>query len=162
MENEPILMEKKYSESDDSRRFEEPWDSTNEKFMENIRQTSVVLSNKHMAACKRNKKKYIILSLPTGILPIILANLSIFISNMSVYIIPITLTIIAILNSVALLFNYSQRTEQHNNYAGKYDDVAKKIDSILIRNRRYRQPFDILLSEITEIKRSIDSSAPLL
>jgi hypothetical protein len=162
MEIDPILMDKKYSESDDSRRFEEQWDATNEKFMENIRQTSVILSNKHMVACKKNKRKYIILSLPTAILPIILANLSLFMTEMSIYIVPITLTIIAILNAIGILFNYSQRTEQHNNYAGKYDDVAKKLDSILIRNRKYRQPFDILLSEITEIKRSIDSSAPLL
>jgi hypothetical protein len=162
MENEPILMKKTYSESDNDRRFEEKWDATNEKFMENIRQTSIVLSTRHMAACKRYKKKYIILSLPTAILPIILANLSLFMSEMSIYIVPITLTIIAILNAIAILFNYSQKTEQHNNYSGKYDDIAKKIDSILIRNRKYRQPFDILLSEITEIKRSIDSSAPLL
>jgi hypothetical protein len=163
MEDDPIMMKKlpTYSESDDTR-IEEKWDSTNEKFMENIRQTSIILSNRHMAACKRYKRKYIIIAIPMSILPIIMANLSVFLIDMSPFVTPIVLAVIAILNAMMILFNYSERSEKHNNYSGKYDDLAKKVDSILIRNRKYREAFDIVLSQITENKRSIDSSAPLL
>jgi hypothetical protein len=163
MEESPILMKKlpSLSESDDTR-IEEKWDSCNEKYMQNIRQTSIVLSSRHMVACKRYKRKYIILSIPMSILPIVMANLSVFLIDMSPFVTPIVLAVIAILNAMMILFNYSQRSEQHNNYSSKYDDLAKKVESVLIRNRKYRQPFDIILSEISEIKRSIDSSSPLL
>jgi cell division protein ZapA (FtsZ GTPase activity inhibitor) len=161
-EHKGLIKMPSLTDSDDVLRVEEKYNKVNESFIEAIRQSSTTLSNKHMVACKKYRKRYIILSIPMAVLPIIMANLSVFMLNMSVYVVPISLTLISVMNALMLIYNYGERSERHNSFSGKYDALSFKIEAILIRSKSYRPPFDIVLSTITEEKKNIDNMAPLL
>ena len=158
MDTEKINIDSKSSDtSEDVIRLEEAWTSENQQFLKNIRNNCLEFSDRHGIASNYNRKKYICFSIPTIILPLIVANMSIFLTVD--YVTPISLTIVSILNGMNVLFNYSKNAELHLQSAGLYDGLASEISSILIRSKQFRQPFDLTLQKITGRKREIDSSA---
>ena len=79
MDHEKINTDSKSSDtSEDISRVEESWTTENQQFLKNIRNNCLELSDRHGIASHYNKKKYICFSIPTIILPLIVANLSIF------------------------------------------------------------------------------------
>ena len=158
MDTEKINIDSKSSDtSEDVIRLEEAWTSENQQFLKNIRNNCLEFSDRHGIASNYNRKKYICFSIPTIILPLIVANMSIFLTVD--YVTPISLTVVSILNGMNVLFNYSKNAELHLQSAGLYDGLASEISSILIRSKQFRQPFDLTLQKITGRKREIDSSA---
>ena len=158
MDTEKINIDSKSSDtSEDVIRLEEAWTSENQLFLKSIRNNCLEFSDRHGIASNYNRKKYICFSIPTIILPLIVANMSIFLTVD--YVTPVSLTIVSILNGMNVLFNYSKNAELHLQSAGLYDGLASEISSILIRSKQFRQPFDLTLQKITGRKREIDSSA---
>ena len=158
MDNDKINIDSKSSDtSEDILRVEESWTSENQQFLKSLRNNCLDLSNRHGIASNYNRKKYICFSIPTIILPLVVANLSIFL--VMTYVTPVCLTIVSILNGMNVLFNYSKSSELHLQSAGLYDGLASEISSILIRSKQFRQPFDVSLQRITGRKKEIDSSA---
>ena len=158
MDTEKINIDSKSSDtSEDVIRLEEAWTSENQQFLKNIRNNCLEFSDRHGIASNYNRKKYICFSIPTIILPLIVANMSILLTVD--YVTPISLTVVSILNGMNVLFNYSKNAELHLQSAGLYDGLASEISSILIRSKQFRQPFDLTLQKITGRKREIDSSA---
>ena len=158
MDNEKNIIDSKSSDtSEDITRVEESWTTENQQFLKNIRNNCLELSDRHGIASHYNKKKYICFSIPTIVLPLIVANLSIFL--VMTYVTPVCLTIVSILNGMNVLFNYSKNSELHLQSSGLYAELASEISSILIRSKQFRQPFDITLQRITGRKKEIDGSA---
>jgi hypothetical protein len=60
------------------------------------------------------------------------------------------------------LFNFSKKVAEHNLYAGKYMELSHEIDKVLIRSKKYREPFDVTLEKIMSKKMRLDSEAPYL
>ena len=158
MEEVKIKINSKSSDSsEDIVRVEEEWTSENQQFLKSIMNDCLDLSNRHGIASHYNKKKYICCSVPTIILPLVVANMSIFLTVD--YITPVCLTSVSILNGLSVLFNYSKNAELHAQHGGLYADLAAEISTILIRSKAFRQPFDITLQRITGRKRAIDGTA---
>jgi len=161
MEEIKIKIDSKKSDSsDDIVRYEEEWTSDNQLFLKNIMNDCLDLSNRHNLASRYNKKKYICFSIPTIILPLVVANISIFLTID--YATPICLTSVSMLNGLNVLFNYSKNAELHLQYGGLYSDLYAEISTILVRGKKFRPPFDITLQKISGKKREIDTNAPAL
>ena len=158
MDHEKINTDSKSSDtSEDISRVEESWTTENQQFLKNIRNNCLELSDRHGIASHYNKKKYICFSIPTIILPLIVANLSIFL--VMSYVTPVCLTIVSILNGMNVLFNYSKSSELHLQSSGLYAELASEISTILIRCKKFREAFDITLQRITGRKKEIDGTA---
>jgi hypothetical protein len=147
-----------YEESEDTSRDEEKWDGRKEQFFIKIKDECLHQSNVHSVISHRNKRKYMLSAIPTTIIPLILVNIDIFAPHKEIQM--IGLTLVSIINGVNTLYNFSKKCEVHNSFAGKYSDLASEIDKILIRKKKHRQAFDVMLEKITTKKRYIDDTAP--
>ena len=146
------------SKSEDASRSEEKWSESNEKFFMNIRSNCLHQSNTHNLISHKNKRRYMMSSLPTTIIPLVLVNIDIFCPQREIQ--TIGLTLVSVITGINTLYNFSKKSEVHNNYSGKYADLASEIDKILIRKKKYRTAFDVVLEKITSKKRHLDDSAP--
>ena len=146
------------SKTSDILREEEKWSGKNEDFFLEIKNDCLARSGIHNTISHKNKKYYILSSLPTTIIPLALVNIDIFSPQKDVQM--IGLTLVSIINGINTLYNFSKKCEVHNTYAGKYADLAGEVDKILIRKKKFRQPFDVLLEKISTKKRNLDDTAP--
>lgn len=154
-----IDSEESETKSEDIQRTEEQWTEKNEKFLKDIKQDALHKSNQHDIISHRNKKRYLYTSIPAMVIPLILANVSMVTDDLR-YIEPIGLSIVSIINVFQTILNFSKKKEVHNTYAGKYAELAGDIDKILVRRKKYRQPFDVVLEKITTKKNQLDATAP--
>jgi hypothetical protein len=165
-ELDEILIDKtrdKSESSKDIQRLEEEWTGENSDFFIKIQNEIIQKAKAHDVASHKNKKRYIYTAIPSMIIPILLTNLSIFCSmDTNQFIHPIGLSLVGIINVFQTILNFSKKTEQHNQYCGLYMDLANDIEKILIRKKRFRDPFDLTLERITLRKQQLDGSAPYL
>ncbi len=157
-ENTPIEEDDNSKGSEDTQRLEEKWDERKEIFFKKIKEDCLHQSNTHNIISHKNKKRYMWASIPATIIPLALVNIDIFAPQKEVQM--VGLTLVSIINGVNTLYNFSKKCEVHNSFAGKYADLASEIDKILIRKKKYRQAFDVLLEKITTKKRNLDDTAP--
>ena len=144
--------------SQDTPRSEEAWTEKNESFLLAIKNDCMHAHNTHSIISHKNKRRYMMSSLPTTIIPLILVNIDIFCPQREIQ--TIGLTLVSVITGINTLYNFSKKSEVHNTYAGKYGDLASEIDKILIRKKKYRTAFDIVLEKITTKKRHLDNSTP--
>ena len=150
------------SSSYDGERDEEKWTDTNEKFFYDIKKNCLIQSDRHNKASHKNKKRFIYSSIPTTILPIVLANLNFVDVSYLNIINPSGLCIVSIISGISHLLNFSKKTEIHNTYAGKYAELAGEVDKILIRKKKHRMAFDVVLENITTKFNTLNNDAPYL
>ena len=154
-----MSMEKDSESSSDALRVEERWSDSNEKFILNLRDQCDVLSEKHSNLSRKNKYRNLGLSIPCFVVPLILSGVTPFVVGM-VYVNTIGMTSVGILSGINAKMNYGHLQELHNTYACKYADLSMEINKIMVRKKRYRECFDIILERITNQKRHLDDSAP--
>jgi len=149
--------------STDEIRYDELWTEKNELFLREIQEKCNTLSNKHNVASHKNKKKYVYTAIPTMILPLVLANINL-INEFAYkeYINPIGMTVVGIINGFQTLLNFSKKTQLHNEYAGKYAELSGIIDKTLIRRKKFREPFDVILERLTTHYNNLNNNAPYL
>jgi hypothetical protein len=148
------------SSSRDIERGEEIWRDKNENFFKKIQAEIKHQANLHDVASHKNKRKYIWTAVPATVLPLILANVSMFCDVK--YVDTVGLTVVSVINGMQTLFNFSKKVAAHNEYAGKYMELSSEIDKVLVRSKRFREPFDVVLERITAKKNQLDSNAPYL
>ena len=154
-----INIDNSETKSEDTYREEEKWSEKNEKFLKDIKLDCLHRSSQHDIISHRNKKRYVYTSIPTMVIPLILANVTIVNQEYS-FLEPIGLTFVSMISVFQTLLNFSKRSEIHNTYSGKYSDLSNQIDKILIRRKKYRNAFDVCLEKITSRKQNLDNSAP--
>lgn len=146
------------SKTSDILREEEKWSGKNQDFFLDIKNDCLLRSNVHNTISHKNKKYYMLSSIPATIIPLVLVNLDIFAPQREVQ--TIGLTLVSVINGINTLYNFSKKCEVHNSFAGKYADLASEVDKILIRKKKFRQPFDVLLEKVSTKKRNLDDAAP--
>jgi len=157
-----IITEELNSESSkDNERFDEKWNEKNELYFQRIKNELSNKSKLHDVCSHKNKRMYFYTAIPSMILPLILANVSIF-SQEYQFIQPIGLTIVACINAINTLYNFSKKSEVHNTYSGKYAELVDEINKVLVRSKRFRESFDIILERVCMKKASLDNNAPYL
>ena len=148
------------SSSKDMERNEEVWRDKNESFFKKMQLECRHQANMHDVASHKNKQRYIFTAVPATILPLVLANVTVFCETK--YVDTIGLTVVSVINGIQTFFNFSKKCQVHNVYASKYLDLSNEIDKVLIRSKKYREPFDVVLERLTMKKADLDSNAPYL
>ena len=160
IEDDDDSKNSKNSSSKDIDRMEEGWGERNQDFFKKMQAEIKHKANLHDAASHNNKRKYIWTAVPATILPLVLANVSMF-TDLA-YIDTVGLTVVSVINGMQNFFNFSKKVESHNTFSGKYTELSGEIDKILIRSKRFREPFDVVLERITMKKQDLDNNAPYL
>ena len=149
--------------STDDIRYDELWTERNELFLRDIQDKCNALSNKHDRASHTNKKRYVQTAIPAMVLPLIFANINLVNGfDYKEYINPIGMTIVGIINGFQTLLNFSKKQQLHNEYAGKYAELSGIIDKTLIRRKKFREPFDVILERISTHFNNLNNNAPYL
>ena len=163
LENIIIEDEEKSESSKDIIREEELWTDRNYNYFRNMQEEIKNKSIEHDQASHKNKKRYIKTAIPAMMIPLILTNLTIFCDDYYLkYITPLGMTFVGIINGFQTILNFSKKKEIHNIYAGKYMDLFYEIDKVLIRKKKFREPFDVVLERINLKKHELDNGAPYL
>lgn len=148
--------------SKDKARTEMPWEKKQEEFIERIQNTCIQLSNQHAQASKSHKKKYIRYSIPAIVLPLICGAVSNFIPTEYEYINGITLSLTGILTGINTFFNHGKKTEKHNEFSGRYGELAGYISAELCKPKQFRVQLDVFMERCVQKKNDLDNSAPML
>ena len=148
--------------SKDDDREEMPWEHKQEEFIEKIKDNCLKLSNEHSIASKSHKKKYIRYSIPAIVLPIVCGAISNLIPTDYEYITGITLSLTGILTGINTFFNHGKKTEKHNEYAGRYAELAGFIATELCKPKKFRIQLDVYLQTVTGKFNDLNNSAPML
>ena len=146
--------------SKDMERNEEVWRDKNEAFFKKLQVECLHQANLHDIASHKNKRRYVWTAVPATVLPLVLANVTVFCETK--YVDTIGLTVVSVINGVQTFFNFSKKCQVHNLYASKYLDLSNEIDKVLIRSKRFREPFDVVLERLTMKKTDLDNNAPYL
>ena len=148
--------------SKDDDRLEMPWMAKQEEFILKIKEQCDELSKQHTVASKSHKKKYIRYSVPAIVLPIVCGAISNLIPKDYEYINGITLSITGILTGINTFFNHGKKTEKHNEYAGRYAELAGFIATELSKPKKFRIQLDVYLQTVTGKYNDLNNSAPML
>ncbi len=148
--------------SEDADREEMKWESKQEHYIANLRDECLKLSDQHNLSSLKNKRRYIRFSLPAIVLPLLLGTVSQFVPTGYEYINSVGLTVTGVLNGVNTFYNYGKKTTVHNEFSGKYAELAGYISTELVKPKRHRIALDVFLEKITTRLNDINNSAPQL
>ena len=145
------MTNKIHSESSsDTIRLEEGWDKENEDYLIEFMMKCKNKGEEHLIEYDRNIKYYYFFSIPSTVVPLVLSSITAFIPIGSlVYTSAISLSSVGILNGVSSQFNFSKKAELNASFIKKYTDLHDEIDKILIRSKRFREPFDVVLERVS-------------
>jgi hypothetical protein len=58
--------------------------------------------------------------------------------------------------------NYGTLSEQHFQYSARYNDIVTRIESELVKRRKYRTPTDVFITELKCRIESLNDNAPIM
>ena len=146
----------------DKDRTEMPWEHRQEDFIEKVQTACLEASQQHDQASKSHKKKYIRYSVPAIVLPIVFGAVSNFIPAQYEFVQGIALSVTGILTGINTFFNHGRKTEKHNEYSGRYSELAGFISTELCKPKKFRVQLDVFLERVTTRKNDLDNHAPML
>jgi hypothetical protein len=150
------------SESKDDERSEMPWTSKQEAYVIRIKNECSELQNEHNVLAHNHKRKYILFSIPSIVLPLLLSTTNELLTGNYSYISTIGMMTTGIVSGLNTFFNHGKRYENHNNFAGKYEELAGEIESTLAKNKRYRTQCDVYMETIKNKYAQLNASAPMI
>ena len=137
--------------SEDITRDEMRWNEKIEDLFVKYQAESKELADLHAIQSKRKKRFYYCLSIPSVLLPIMMSSTtSYFGSNhdYSVLVNSIGYLLISAITGLNTFLAYGQKYTKHDEASTRYDELYREIESILIKNKKYRLPADVSLEHI--------------
>ena len=153
----------KYDNSEDSSdldRDEEKWSKKHNIFIAKIRSECKNLSEMHNTSSKTKLYYHRALSIPSMILPLIAGLFSEYIDEEYSYISNGILVLSSAFSVVNGVYNFGKKSALHNEYSGKYDDLAKEIEYTLCRSKKNRQACDVSCQKFIFKQQTLNGSAP--
>ena len=153
----------KYDNSDDSSdldRSEERWTKKHNLFLVKIRTECKNVSETHNKLSNTKLYYHRALSIPCMILPLISGLLSQYVHEKYSYISNGLLVISSGISVVNTIYNFGKKSALHNEYAGKFDELAKEIEYTLCRSKKNRQACDVSCQKFIFKQQTLNGSAP--
>ena len=150
------------SNSEDVYRQEMKWESRQEEYFKKILKECLEFQKQHDRASHYNKKKYIFMSIPIIILPLVLSSINDVLVEKYNYVNTTGMMISGIISGLSTFFNFSKKQAQHNEFSGKYDELAGEIEAMLSKPKRHRIACDVAIERIKNRYNHLNNSAPML
>ena len=131
------LTDRSESSSHDIDRMEEKYNEKNELYLESIKDECLHLANEHDVQSHILRKKHNCFSVPVICLPIIAGAASSFIPAEYSFVSALVLSASGISNGLLNFKNYNKKFQQHNEYAGRYAELAGEIQIELCRGKNF-------------------------
>ena len=148
-------------QSSDRERMEQPWTRSEENILNDICRECVIASEQHSRSEHRCKRRYLCMSIPSVLIPILLeAANSLVGETFATYAFPIGMGAVATLNGLMTILAYAQRKERHSSTVHSYRQMADDIAILLNTPRRYRPPADTMLESYRLKFSHINAMAP--
>ena len=172
-----IKIDSKTSEtSEDADREEMKWQNKGEHFITDIMDYCDKQSNIYNIESHKCKKKYNLYSIPTIIIPLLLAVVLPIIPNdaflhvkkeginLSYNSVINTgfMSFVAILNGLNTFYNFGKKSERYNEYSGKYAELSQQIAVELSKPKKFRTQLDVLTERVITKKIGLDATAPYI
>jgi len=141
-------------------RIEMEWADNSEKYIQDVKKYCMDKSIRHEAQFKKNKFRYNCLALPAVVTPILISVITPFIGESSDVILPVVLSGLGILNGVQTFFNYGSKSQKHNEYSNKYNDLVEDITTEIMKGETYRESAEVFCERVKQKKSRMDDGAP--
>jgi hypothetical protein len=154
--------ETKSDSSKDVGRVEMPWTNRQEQYFSRVLKECTEKQQAHDKQAHIFKKKYVHLSIPAIIIPLIFASINEFLKDNFNYINTSAMMLAGVISGINSFFNFGAKYQKHNAYAGKYDELAGEIEVLLSTNRQFRIPCDVALERIKTRFNNLNNNAPMI
>lgn len=143
--------------------LEMPWTSQEEKFLNSKIDYCRATSKAHEIKAAKKKRNYYTLALPMIVVPFVAAAVTSHISPEDASILTTTsLTVTGVLNSVSQLFNFGKVSRLHEEFSGRYGELAGYIENELMKPKNHRIQLDVFLERVNQRMTSLNEQAPSL
>ena len=152
----PIIYEESL---DDINRVEMLWDHKSSSLVRTYSENAKKQSKLHGISARRNKRKFIIISIPTMIVPVLTGTLRAYLAEYPL-IQCLLMLFSGLLSVIQTVFNYGKKSEKHFNFEASYGELANRIDFELIKGKKHRQQADVFLCDTLNRVNALNSNAP--
>jgi len=162
VETQNVEIEKEISMSinSDITREEMKWNENIESFLLEISQRCKEKSNKQQNCYKKNKILYLLITIPSVMIPIITSTLESNVLQGHPYVVTYLILLSGLLSGVNSIFNFNTRFFNNSIYDDKYSELASEIELELIKDRNVRRQSDVFLQKISDDFNRINENAP--
>jgi hypothetical protein len=137
--------------SEDITRDEMRWNEKIEDLFVKYQAESKELSDLHALQGKKKKKYHYMLSIPSVLIPIVMSSTTSYFGNNHDYSVlanSLGYLFITALTGLNTFLGYGQKYTKHEEACTRYDELYREIESILIKNKKYRLPADVSLEHV--------------
>lgn len=139
--------------------LEEPWSDNIENLIIKWKIQCVDQSNIHEISGYKIKSNHNVFGLPPIIIPLVMTYLSQLMGE-NTKITGLMFLLSGLSGAIYKWLNLGEKYTLHFQYATKYQDIIFKINSELARDRKFRRPADVFITEIMSSMNHLNQSAP--
>ena len=143
-------------------RLDLPWSETTEKELEGIQEKCQELSKCHDMAMRRSKCRYTVFGLPSMLIPLIAGGISEHLNEDTEWVRSVALIVTAVNSGIMQFFNFGSKQSQHNEAAGKYQELSDMVKMELSKPKEFRVSCDVFMERIFVKYQNINSTAPVV
>mgnify|MGYP003986046341 CR=1 FL=1 len=143
-------------------RIDENWTTTTEELALEWLKNAKTASKKHYNSGIKNKFKHRLTGLPAMLLPAIFAPLTVALAEVDgvQWVSMGGFIATAFFSTINNFFEYSKMHQKHMDSSSRYSDLVSDIKYELAKERKYRQPPDVILTKIQLKLDYLDESTP--
>ena len=152
---------KNSDDSTDDNRKELLWERREEIVIEEWRNQCLKNSTAHGKAGKAMKSRYVMLSLPSMIIPMVAGGLSSVLTPFPL-VSGATMIVTSILTGTNSFFDFGGKKEQHFHYESAYMELANEIQKEMAKPKPMRPACDVFMERVVNRLNELNRTAPLL
>jgi hypothetical protein len=143
-------------------KYDQPWTENTEHELMEIHTKCIQLSDDHDRAMRRSKCKYTVFGLPSMLVPLIAGGISEYLTEETEWVRSAALIVTAVNSGIMQFFNFGSKQSQHNESAGRYQELADMVKMELSKPSAFRVSCDVFMERVFVKYQYINSSAPIV
>jgi len=143
----------------DGTREEMPWSDKHDKLLGHWKTDCEHRSEYHGKQGKKFKKVFMLLGVPSIVLPLVSASVPPTI-RLSPYIVLVISIIVALLTGTTTILNPGKKSAEHYMYESEFQTFVTTVNVIQSKSKRYREAADVTLEKVSAIYNQMIQAAP--
>jgi hypothetical protein len=145
-------------------RLEEPWGTSAEEMLALWSSDCQAASETHAACGKHFKRLFTYWSIPGLLLSVVMGGVTgVLADDPNIqYVNMVGFITLGAIQGVNSFFNFGKKEQRHFEYATRYLEISTNIQAELVKNRAFRIPADVFLTEMRMCKQQLDRNAPVI
>ena len=162
MSRDDIRLDLTPPSGDDPCRKELLWEKREETHLSLIATECTALSQKHDVKASCCRAHYLGFGIPGCVLPLIGSAVVEYIPHEYSWLVSAIMLLAAVASALNTFLDWGRKSQQHQDYAGRYLELAHEISNQLCRPKAGRIACDIMLERVKERRGFLNLSSPPL